>query len=471
MLAAITIGCSSPGPQACGPDLGIDAVWTEDGGVILVGSVQRVYYSGEPEAFRQSIDGGWNWTAPPVIRGPHDFAVLQSIEAPRGTYEIRDSDIVLMTPDAPARITYSAAHLSSGANQWIQWQATESWGDREITTYPYALAYDGHHDSVVAAMGLQGVVVGTPDRVWRPVAVGPYVPTDFSTGTKIRTLLTHSNLRSTVVAVAASVVAAIVALRRFTPDRGRGSTSAVVFSTAALLFLLLGLGWLLLLAGVGAVLITSLRRYGGGRRVIRISAMVLVAVILAMAGAVFAVVIALGLGFLIVYSLLDSYHTIFWLVYATSIGAGVAVTGFVLWRWVGDRFSAVLAVGLALAGAILAGLLGPLFVLLGVGMPNPVGASYAGFVMGPALAYAVLALALSWHVFRWWPAIVVASIGIGAVMVGAATLWMWSNMSLFLFKLMATAPTALIAWALWRYLRAKQQPQLDDEAAFPMVEE
>ena len=38
-------------------------------------------------------------------------------------------------------------------------------------------------------MGILGVVVGTPDGEWTPVAVGPYRPIDFSFGAKIQALM------------------------------------------------------------------------------------------------------------------------------------------------------------------------------------------------------------------------------------------------------------------------------------------
>jgi hypothetical protein len=89
-------------------------------------------------------------------------------------------------PGGQPQVAYSAKYLKGEANQWIQWLATESLGDREIATHPLALVYDDGNDTVVAAMRLQGVAVGTPGGAWRRVAVGPYAPIDFSIGTRFR---------------------------------------------------------------------------------------------------------------------------------------------------------------------------------------------------------------------------------------------------------------------------------------------
>ena len=421
LLATMAIGCSSPGPQTCGPDPGIDAVWTEGDGAILGGSVKRAYNFQRAEASRQSIDGGWNWTMPPVIRGPHDFAVRQSIEAPRGTYEIRDSDIVLVTPDAPARITYSAAHLSSSANRWIQWQATESLGDREITTHPYALVYDDHHDTVVAAMGLQGVRVGTPDGDWRPVAVGPYSPTDFYVATRFGLLFSHPNLWISVVAVSVSVVAGTVALRRFRAEGGgRHQTPAFVFSAGVLTLSPVGMGIGSLLVVVVTGMVVSIYRFVAHRGTIRRFWEVVVLVIWTTLGSGLFVAI-LVYGFPVFIYAIFGFGVYFCWWYAVAVAATTCAAMGLLWLWLGSRFW--------------------------------------------------LALALSWPMFRHWPVIIVAFLSINAVILGGVTLWMWNNVTLLPFQPLASGLTALIAWALWRYLRAKQLPQLNDEPAFPMVGE
>ena len=118
-------------------------------------------------------------------------------------------------PAGRTGVVHSTAYLDKSANEWVQRQMTESLGDRVITTHPYSIVYDPKHDTVVVALGLQGVVVGTPDGDWRPVAVGPYVPTDFSVATRFGLLFSHPNLWISVVAVSVSVVAGTVALRRF----------------------------------------------------------------------------------------------------------------------------------------------------------------------------------------------------------------------------------------------------------------
>ena len=60
------------------------------------------------------------------------------------------------------------------------------YGLRAITKAPYSITYDPESGNVVAAMGLLGVVVGSPDGRWTPVAVGDYSPVEFSLRAKLR---------------------------------------------------------------------------------------------------------------------------------------------------------------------------------------------------------------------------------------------------------------------------------------------
>jgi len=59
--------------------------------------------------------------------------------------------------------------------------------DRVIGQRPYNLFYDDRSGNLIAAMGLQGVVVVAPDGTSTRVAVGSYSPTDFSFRSKVDT--------------------------------------------------------------------------------------------------------------------------------------------------------------------------------------------------------------------------------------------------------------------------------------------
>ena len=108
-----------------------------------------------------------------------DESAAQSVVTPRGTYTIEGPHIVRVR-DGERTVAYSAAYLQEDENITVQKGATRKFGLREITTEPYSIIYDEISGNVIAAMGLQGAVVGTPNSQWTRVAVGEYVPTDFS---------------------------------------------------------------------------------------------------------------------------------------------------------------------------------------------------------------------------------------------------------------------------------------------------
>ena len=125
----------------------------------------------------------------------------QSVETPRGIYAIEGSDVV-RTIGGRKEVAYSAAYLRERGNMNLQARATRHIQEREITTRPYSIAYDQRTGNVVVAMGLQGIVVGTPDGRWTREAVGTYAPTDFSI---VRKLLLLRDWELWLVAVAAAL--------------------------------------------------------------------------------------------------------------------------------------------------------------------------------------------------------------------------------------------------------------------------
>ena len=103
----------------------------------------------------------------------------QSVKTPRGIYAIEGSDVV-RTIGGQKKVAYSAAYLQERGNINLQSRTTGHLGPRRVTTKPFSIGYDERTGNVVVAMGLQGIVVGTPDGRWTRKAVGRYTPTDFS---------------------------------------------------------------------------------------------------------------------------------------------------------------------------------------------------------------------------------------------------------------------------------------------------
>ncbi len=175
--------------------VGIDRVGIASNGVVVASSSNE-----EVSLQFTSGNGGLNWTSSSLgFKGKWG---ISTVDTPRGRFKIQDSDILRSTASGEWELAYSAAYLQQEANVWIQEQATAGLGLREIARRPYNIVYDEHSGNVIVAMGLQGVLVGTPNGEWSRVALGYYSPTDFSFAGKTGVLL--SNLRLWAIAISLS---------------------------------------------------------------------------------------------------------------------------------------------------------------------------------------------------------------------------------------------------------------------------
>ena len=86
-------------------------------------------------------------------------------------------------------VVYSFEYLQNGGNLWLQALDKRDVNHGVISTGPRDLFYDDQSGNLIAAMGLQGVVVIAPDGTATRVAVGYYLPTDFSLAGKVRMLV------------------------------------------------------------------------------------------------------------------------------------------------------------------------------------------------------------------------------------------------------------------------------------------
>ena len=195
---------------------------SSEGAVVVEGASYERYMSN---------DGGLTWGSP---IGRSEPLVVdwggKEVNTPRGTYSIRDTSIVLSVLGAGEREVYSAAYLNDQSNVWAQRYSTrhlrsdltQLYEDSEhfVTTEPLNLVYDELTGNVVVAMGLQGVLVGTPDETWRRVSVGPFTPTDFSFTSKLRLMLS-TEFWLTALGFSLSVLTITLAISegRDSPDR------------------------------------------------------------------------------------------------------------------------------------------------------------------------------------------------------------------------------------------------------------
>ena len=85
---------------------------------------------------------------------------------------------------------YSTEHLEKDGNSWVQKISTRNLSrPREIASQPMGIVYDDRSGNLVLALGIQGVVLGTPNGKWVATAVGRFEPTDFSFQAKTSMLL------------------------------------------------------------------------------------------------------------------------------------------------------------------------------------------------------------------------------------------------------------------------------------------
>ena len=115
------------------PDFGITHVWA--------GSDESVLASQFPRHPFASYDGGFTWVSGPSYQGSQAPEVIKDVGTPRGTYSLDGTDIV-RTVGEQRVVAYSAAYLQEESNIRVRRLARTWVAHDEITTEPYAIAYD-----------------------------------------------------------------------------------------------------------------------------------------------------------------------------------------------------------------------------------------------------------------------------------------------------------------------------------------
>ena len=195
LLLALLTAALLAGAIACAGDSGVVAVGPSDKGLIAVTNVSGGSIGiSVPRSYALayiSQDGGLTWSKRDYpweipanwrqdVWSYWDYQ-QDSVDTPRGSYRIDGSDIQLRTPDDEYQTVYSAAHLLSLENQRRQLKSIKGAGTiLDLSDGPVSITYDPSSGNLIAAMGIVGIVVGTPDGSWIPSGVGPYHPLDFS---------------------------------------------------------------------------------------------------------------------------------------------------------------------------------------------------------------------------------------------------------------------------------------------------
>ena len=184
-LALLTMAVAAIATVASSPPRSVEGITNvqadEDGTARAI-----AYKEGTPITAYESADGGLTWT-----QEGEDIPSSEPstrVRTPSGDYYAIVGTDIVRTGEGEREVVYSAAYLREGPNAWLHIRETREHEYRELTFAPRAIAYDDASGNVIAAMGLQGVVVIAPDGAWRAVAVGPFEPTDFSLVSKLREL-------------------------------------------------------------------------------------------------------------------------------------------------------------------------------------------------------------------------------------------------------------------------------------------
>ena len=368
------------------PVTGIRSIGVAGDGAIMAAAdddVDHLQYS--------SRDGGFTWE--PYSWPPNIVWGGQGVATPRGNFLIRGSDILVLTIEGDWVEVHSTTYLQGDANVWVQEQTTTRFGPRDIGTKPHSIAYDARSGNLVVAMGLQGVVVGSPDGQWSRVAVGDYSPTDFTSAGKTIALLSSMSLWVITICLSLSMIAISLVLVQY---RGVNLPLGIGMGLVTLAL------WIVL-----PILLFALQSLDA-------SAIALVAIPVGTIG------LAIRLGYV------SEKSTV-----AKSFAFAMGI------------ISAVLTV----------------VVLLVFGVP---GAGVIPIVSFPfpaaAILFAIAAITVSWGQLAHWKAIKTSFAGMIGLTVLVFLTWVQLGFGLTFAKIAAFTLVALVALALTRHVRRKQQP-------------
>ena len=202
---------------------------TDDGAVIAaIAAGDRL---GEATIYETYVshDGGMSWSL--YYDGlMYDFFQSQSALTPRGVYVTDGLGVARLGADERRELAYSTEYLRGDANEWLQEYDTQNMRYRVLAKHPRNIIYHADSGNVIAAMGIQGAAVETPDGRWHKIAVGPYAPTDFSFSAKTRALIESAGLVGGI-ALALSLSALAVSAAASEYDK-RGLVGALLLIAA-----------------------------------------------------------------------------------------------------------------------------------------------------------------------------------------------------------------------------------------------
>ncbi len=343
----------------------------------------------------RSQDGGLSWEL--EYYSPNIEWGGMEVETPRGKFVIQGYDVLVLTVDGEWKVIYSATDFQVEANIWVQEQTTPGVGIEGFFPKPYSITYDVRSGNVVVATGLQGVVVGSPEGQWSAVAVGDHSPTDFSFAGKARALLSNGHLWVTALALSVSMTAISLVFAQYRRDAAALGISVTVAIFASLIGLPYLFGLLELIEGPAAVLL---------------------------------------------------------LLICTLIGSAIYLKS----KPKGSGASRGIALGVTSAlGIITLTASGTTLLLFGV----PGGPPADGIFLFATLTvlFAIATMTVFWRQLRPRKAVLSAFAGMNGLVILVFLMWVQLGFGLTFAKISAFVLVALVALALTRHVRRKQQPE------------
>ena len=215
LLIAAIAAFASIATSAPDPPTGVTSLSQDKSGAV----VAKDYRGWELFA---STDGGFTWESVSSSL-MQDEAIdwgTTTGTTPQGTYSLRGHNVILTT-DGASTIVHSIVNVNPKANYRIFALAKDSTGGdfRRVSHLPQDVMYDVHSGNLIVAMGLQGVVVRTPDNRWRSIGVGQYEPIDFSLANRALLVMSPDELLFIAIAMVLASSAFAMSLAKVPDDR------------------------------------------------------------------------------------------------------------------------------------------------------------------------------------------------------------------------------------------------------------
>ena len=368
-------------------DTGIESVGIGGDGTIVAAGKEF----DRPYQYR-STDAGFTWQPVEVTTNVNWGS--EEVETRRGKYVVRGSEVLVLTVHGERELIFSAADPQKQAKSRVQEPAATQSGRSRIDAKAYGIVYDERSGNLIAAMGHEGVAVGSSDGRWASVAVGEYGPTDYSSRSQTLVLLSAISLLATAIALSASMTAISTVVSQYRKE------DVPLAIGATLAYLALGIG----LPGLIATR--------------EVNAEISVAAIALYFVAIFGSAMYLGS---------ESKLTLAWKGLALALAMYcVIVSGVFLWSF--DASDDLLRT----------------FTFVGVATLTVI--------------FALAAMRIPWRQVRHRKAVLSAFAGINGLVILVFLMWAQLGFGLTYAKVSAIVLVALVAIALTTHLKRKQQP-------------